>query len=114
MNRDFLDYLEDISGAIADAIKFVEGMDYNEFEQDKKSIYAVTRAFEVIGEAVKQLPPSLTGQYPNIPWKEMAGMRDKLIHNYFGVKLDVLWDTVKKELPPLKPQIDKILKDHSK
>jgi uncharacterized protein with HEPN domain len=112
MNRDFLDYLEDITTALSDAMIFTKGMDYDEFVNDKKTVYAVIRALEIIGEAVKQLPESVKKKYADVPWKEMAGMRDKLIHSYFGVKLEVVWDTLQNELPPLKPQLDKILKDH--
>lgn len=112
MKREFLDYIEDIIEAMADTLKFVENMKYNEFVNDKKTVYAVTRAIEIIGEAVKKIPKSVRNRYPQIPWKDMAGMRDKLIHGYFGVDLKRVWKTVKEDIPKLKPMFDKILKDY--
>jgi len=111
MKREFLDYIEDTIEAMDDAMRFVKGMEYNDFVKDRKTIYAVIRAIEVIGEAVKKIPDSVKNRYPKIPWKDMAGMRDKLIHEYFGVNLKRVWRTVKKDIPNLKPSFDKILKD---
>ncbi len=111
MKREFLDYVEDIIGAMEDVLSFVEGMDYDDFAKDKRTIYAVIRAVEVIGEAVKKIPKSVRNRYPEIPWKDMAGMRDKLIHEYFGVDLKRVWKTVKEDIPKLKPLFEKILKD---
>ena len=111
MKREFLDYVEDIIGAMEDAMSFVEGMDYDDFAKDKRTIYAVIRALEVIGEAVKKIPNSVRKRHPEIPWKDMAGMRDKLIHEYFGVDLRRVWKTVKENIPNLKPLFERILKD---
>lgn len=109
--RNSEDFLQDILDAIDAAQQFVAGMTFDEFEQDQKTIFAVTRAIEVIGEAAKNVGSDLQNQYPALPWKGMAGMRDKLIHHYFGVNLTVLWDTVQQDLPKLKPQIAQILQD---
>jgi uncharacterized protein with HEPN domain len=111
MKEEFLDYIEDIVEAMNAAMSFTEDMDYDSFAKDRKTIYAVTRAIEIIGEAVKKVPETLRKQYPQIPWKEMAGMRDKLIHEYFGVDLKRVWRTVKKDIPNLKPFFEKILGD---
>ena len=111
MTKEFLDYLEDIIEAMDDAVKFTKNMGYEEFVKDKKSAYAATRTLEIIGEAVKNLPPEVRENYPQVPWKEMAGMRDKLIHEYFGVDLKRVWNTIKKDIPTLKPLFEKILKD---
>ncbi len=106
--RDIADYLQDIFDAADAAIGFVEGMSFEEFEADTKTIYAVTRAIQIIGEAVKKIPDSVKAKYPDIPWKDIARMRDKVTHQYFGVKLNVLWDTVKQDLPILKDLMQKI------
>jgi uncharacterized protein with HEPN domain len=111
LKEEFLDYVEDIIEAMDDAMRFVEGVEYDDFVKDKKTVYAVTRAIEIIGEAVKKIPGTVKKRYPKVPWKRMAGMRDKLIHEYFGVDLRRVWNTVKKDIPNLKPQFEKIFKD---
>jgi uncharacterized protein with HEPN domain len=87
MKKEFLDYVEDIIEAMEDAISFVKESEYDDFAKDRKTVYAVVRALEIIGEAVKKVPLRVRNRYPRIPWKEIAGMRDKLIHEYFGVDL---------------------------
>ena len=111
MREEFLDYIEDIIEAMADAVNFVKDMEYAVFVKDKKTVYAVIRAVEIIGEAAKKMPASVRDRYPQIPWKDMAGMRDKVIHEYFGVDLKRVWSTVKTDIPTLKPLFEKILKD---
>jgi uncharacterized protein with HEPN domain len=109
VKREIGDYIQDMVDAINKAIKFVENMSYKDFVQDDKTIFAVLRALEVVGEAVKNIPPEFREQYPEIPWRDMASMRDKLIHAYHGVRLEVVWATVKEEIPPLKLVFEKIL-----
>jgi uncharacterized protein with HEPN domain len=111
MKEEFLDYIEDVIGAMNDALSFVKDMDYDVFLRDKKTIYAVNRALEIIGEATKNIPASVKNRYPQIPWKKMAGMRDKVIHEYFGVDLKRVWSTIKEDIPDLKPLFEKILSD---
>jgi uncharacterized protein with HEPN domain len=77
----------------------------------KKTVYALNRALEIIGEATKQIPAQIRDRYPEIPWKKMAGMRDKVIHEYFGVDLKRVWSTVDKDIPRLRPMFEQILKD---
>ncbi|MEJ5172226.1 MAG: DUF86 domain-containing protein [Hydrogenothermaceae bacterium] len=111
MKREIVDYIEDIIEAMEKAMEFVENMEYEDFIKDDKTVYAVIRALEVIGEAVKNIPYEVRSLYPDIPWKEMAGIRDKLIHDYFGVDLLIIWRTVKFSIPNLTSAFDKILKD---
>lgn len=84
--REFLDYLTDILEASQNISQFISGMTWSQFSRDQKTMYAVVRAFEIIGEAAKKIPPSVKKRHANVPWKLMAGMRDKLIHEYFGVR----------------------------
>ncbi len=108
------DYLEDILKAMSDVLEFVADMDFDEFTRDTKTMYAVVRAIEIIGEATKKIPQSFKQKYPGIPWREMAGMRDKVIHEYFGVSPRRVWETVKRDIPSLKPLFEEILKDIEK
>jgi len=103
-------YLKHILDAISDAKRFMEGVTKEEFLENKEKQYAVLRVLEIIGEATKSLSKEMKQQYSEIQWRDIAGMRDKLIHEYFGVKLDLVWATVKKNLPELEKQIHEILR----
>ncbi|MCI2429883.1 DUF86 domain-containing protein [Candidatus Acetothermia bacterium] len=107
--RDFIDYLKDIYNAIDEIQSFTSGMDFEQFSGDKKTVYAVIRTFEIIGEATKNIPPAVRRNYSEVPWKKMAGMRDKMIHEYFGVDLEVVWKTVQEDTPALKPLIEQVI-----
>lgn len=111
MKREIGDYIQDILEAMVNVIKFIENMSYDEFAQDTKTVYAVLRAIEVIGEATKNIPDDVRKRYPEIPWKDMAGMRDKVIHEYFGVKIERVWLTVKDDIPRIEPLIKKVLQE---
>ncbi len=110
MTREYRDYMEDILGAIDEVSDFTSGMAFGEFAQDRKTINAVLRSLEVLGEAAKGIPDDVRQYAPDVPWKRMAGMRDKLIHQYFGVDLRIVWEVVQEELPPLRPKIEGLLK----
>ena len=107
--RDRSLYLKDILRAIESIETFTAGIDFDTFRADDKTASAVIRKLEIIGEAVKQIPEEVRERYPDIPWKQVAGMRDKLIHFYFGVDPALIWQTIDKRLPPLKATIRKML-----
>ena len=109
LERVYADYLEDILDAIQKVAKFIEGMTFDQFASDDKTAFAVIRALEIIGEATKHIPEEVRRNYPRLPWREMAGIRDKLIHEYFGVNLEVVWKTATEDLPKLEPEIRLIL-----
>ncbi len=110
-NRDLRDYLQDILDAIGDIEDFTENLTYEQFIKDWNMLNAVVRSIEVIGEASKQLPDALKAKYNTLPWREITGMRDKLIHAYFGMDTETIWQTVQENIPPLKQTIQKILKN---
>ena len=99
--REISDYLLDIRNAIAEVEEFTLGMDYEAFAGDKKTINAVIRSLEVLGEATKHIPASFRKKHPEIPWSKMAGMRDILIHDYMGVNHRTVWNVVRERLPEL-------------
>ena len=109
MKRVHDDYLRDMLENAEKALSFVEGMDYNQFVGDDKAVYAVIRAFEIIGEAARQIPDSMQKDNPDIPWREITGMRNKLTHEYFGVNTKVVWRTVHEDLPVIIPLLRKML-----
>jgi uncharacterized protein with HEPN domain len=110
MNKDKT-YLNHIVDAISDAESFVEGLNEEEFLKNKEKQYAVLKAIEIIGEATKNLSVELKRNNHQVPWRDISGMRDKLIHDYFGVKLGLVWSTTKDKLPELRIEIRKILKE---
>ncbi|MGC1123199.1 MAG: DUF86 domain-containing protein [Candidatus Methanofastidiosia archaeon] len=105
MKRDYRLYLIDIVEACEKIEKYVRNMSLDDFTEDTKTVDAVVRNFEIIGEVAKHIPSKMRETYPNIPWKEMAGMRDKLSHDYFGVNVEVVWETIKKRLPEVESLI---------
>ncbi len=109
MKRDSRLYLDDIFDAVEKIQNYVEGLTFEQFSEDSKTVDAIVRNFEIIGEATKRVPLETKEEYPQVPWKLMAGTRDKLIHEYFGVNLQVMWKAIKEDLPPLKRSIKQLL-----
>jgi uncharacterized protein with HEPN domain len=112
MNNEFLDYVEDILEAMDKAEILLEDVTYDQFEADFRINFAVVRALEIMGEATKRLPINIRQRYPDVPWRGMAGMRDRIIHGYDNVDLQIVWDVVKRDIPRIKPRIQQILADY--
>jgi len=108
------DLLGDILEALRRAETYSAGQSYDQFLADTKTQDAVIRTLEIVGEATKGLSPALRERHPEIPWKNMAGLRDKLIHDYFGVNIDIVWEIVRDELPSLSVQVAGILEGESR
>ena len=98
-------FFEDILEAIEAIERFTREMDFEQFQSDDKTIRAVEREFEIIGEAVKKIPEEITTDYPTTPWKAIAGMRDRLIHHYWDTEVEMLWKTIEESLPPFNSTI---------
>ena len=100
--RDFRDFIDAIRRSIDLIVEFTDSYVYSQFENDNKTQFAVIRCFEIIGEATKRIPQELKDKHIDIPWKVMAGMRDRLIHGYDVVDISVLWKTIQKDIRFLK------------
>lgn len=105
--KDIVKYMERAEG-------YVEDLSRDQFFKDHKTCDADIRCIEVVGEATKNIPENIRNKYPSVPWRDMAGMRDKIIHGYFIVDFKEVWLVVKEDIPKLKPLITKVLKDLEK
>jgi len=107
--RDWRDRIRDILEAIAEIQKFTSDMEYESFKEDDKSIRAVEMNFIIIGEAANQIPEEIEEKYTTIPWNLMRAMRNRIVHVYFKVDEKLMWDTIQNDLPPLIPELEKLL-----
>ncbi|MCZ7358265.1 MAG: DUF86 domain-containing protein [Candidatus Methanoperedens sp.] len=113
MKKDDIVYLRHILDAISRIEEYTIDLDYDDFMDNNLVQDGVVRQIEIVGEATKRVSTEMREKYPDIPWRKMAGMRDKLVHDYLGVDLDAVWDTVRKDIPELKKEI-KILVGRNK
>ena len=114
MNKDYMVFITHILESMEKIKSFCGEISKEEFFKDEKLQEAVIRKLEIIGEAVKNLPNNLKKKYLHIEWMKIAGMRDKLIHHYFGINLGIVWDVIKEDLPKLKENIENILVEEKK
>ena len=114
MSRIYIDYLRDMLENANRAIQFVEGMNYETFNKDEKTIYAVIRSVEIIGEATRNIPEEIRIKYPEIPWRDASDMRNKLVRRYFGINLEVIWQTINEDLPMLSTALQEIIRREEK
>ena len=106
-------YFNDILTAIERIMEYTESYDYKRFLHDYKTVDAVIRNFEIIGEAVKNIPEEIKTLYPNVPWDEMYSLRNRIAHTYFGIDYEIIWDIISNYLPENKLQIETISKEIS-
>ncbi len=114
MKRSYWLFAKDIYNSILQIEKFTEGMSYAQFVKDDKTASAVVRKLEIIGEATKNIPYEIRQKYKSLPWSDMAKMRDKVAHFYFGIDYEIVWKTVKESLPLIKPEVERMLNDLKK
>ncbi len=107
--RTYIDYLRDMLTYAETAERFVGDLDRETFSRDTEKTFAVVRALEVVGEAARHIPVDVRNAYPDVPWSKVVGMRDIVIHGYFGVDLEVIWKTVREDLPPLREAAGRML-----
>ena len=108
--RDYILFLEDILSAIEKIEMYTKGLKFKKFRENSMAVDAVIRNFEVIGEATKNVPKTVKDKYPDVEWKEAIGFRNVLTHDYFGIDLESVWDTLKNNIPVLKRHIGEVLR----
>ena len=111
MPRDYKVYLDDILEAATKIRDYTKGLTLEGLKGDAKTLDAVVRNLEIIGEAAKKVPEEIRRGCPDVEWKRIAGLRDMLIHEYFGIDVNIVWDIIRNRLSPLERQIKKILSE---
>jgi uncharacterized protein with HEPN domain len=110
--REWLVRIEDMLDAIGAVLDFVQGMTFDTFREDRKTVDAVVRNLEVMGEAARNIPDEVRDRFPEVPWSDIVGIRSVLIHEYFGVDMNIVWKTIESDLPPLLSQLRRIIENN--
>jgi uncharacterized protein with HEPN domain len=100
--------LEDMLAAVQKIERYIAGMDQEAFLHDEKTLDAVARNLEILGEAAKQLPEDFLAQHPGVPWRQIAGLRNRIVHEYFGLDLELIWQVIRHDLPQLKTWLESV------
>lgn len=98
--------IEDMLAAVRKIERYTAGMDPERFRQDEKTIDAVARNMEILGEATRQLPEDFIARFPDVPWRQIAGLRNRIVHDYFGLDLEIIWQIIRHDLPSLRVQLE--------
>jgi uncharacterized protein with HEPN domain len=109
--RSYLMFLEDIIESIEKIEIYIRELTYNAFIEDSKTVDAVVRNLEIIGEASKRIPDNIKENLKEVPWHRMTGLRNIIAHEYFGIDLNIIWKIIKENLPEVKPSLKKLLKE---
>jgi uncharacterized protein with HEPN domain len=107
--RDPALLMADMLLAIRKIERYVEGMEQEQFRHDERTIDAVARNLEIVGEATRQLPEDFIARFPKVPWRQMAGLRNRIVHDYFGLDLEIIWQIVRSDLPQLQAQLETLV-----
>ena len=114
MRRDDASYLLDMLVAARDAVVFADGLSFSEFARDQRTQLAILKCVEIVGEAASRFSAETREAHPAIPWREIVGMRNRLVHAYFEIDLRLVWDTVRNDLPPLIVQLEPLVPPESR
>lgn len=112
--RDWSLFLQDIHTSSKKIISYTKGISIHDLLKDHKTYDAVMRNLQIIGEAIKHLPAEVRAEYKNVDWKKAAGLRDIVVHEYFGINRDIIWDVITNKIPELEKEVKKILKEIKK
>lgn len=111
MSRDYRQWLEDILESCGKILRFTAQISFDEFVEDEKTYDAVVRNLEIIGEAAKNVPEDIRVRYPGIEWRKIAGLRDVIAHEYFGIDNDILWDIIQNKINALQEEVRRIMEN---